>query len=92
VTRYKKGEDMAREKGRTLADTTKDRVAKFAGEDKETVPNDRQKVTLYITKEQMFALEDIRRKRIRAGARLSEVDKSSLMREAVDLLMKKEGV
>ena len=58
-----------------------------------TVPKeDRIKATLYIYKRQMFALEDIRRKRIEGGADPGTVDKSKLMREAVDLLIKKEKV
>lgn len=50
------------------------------------------KVTLYIREDQMFALEDIRRKRLKAGAKLGEIDKSKLMREAIDLLIKKEHI
>ena len=49
-------------------------------------------MTLYITPEQMFALEDIRRKRLRAGVKPIDTDKSKLMREAIDLLIKKEGI
>ena len=48
------------------------------------------KISLYIRSDQMFALEDIRRKRLERGARLGDVDKSKLMREALDLLLKKE--
>ncbi len=51
---------------------------------------DAVKITLYIRQDQMFALEDIRRKRIEAGASLGEVDKSKLMREALDGLIESE--
>lgn len=50
------------------------------------------KVTHYITVDQVVAIDSIRAKRLKTGARLSEVDKSSLMREALDLLIKKEKI
>jgi hypothetical protein len=76
----------------TLMDATK-RMQRIAGEKgkKETPVEDNIKVTLYIRHDQMFALEDIRTKRLKAGAKLGDVDKSKLMREAIDLLIKKES-
>ena len=50
------------------------------------------KVTHYITVSQMLALDRVRAKRIIKGARLGQVDKSRLIREALDLLIEKEGV
>ena len=77
----------------TLADATK-RMQKIAGEKvkKDKPAGENIKVTLYIRPDQVFGLEDIRRKKLKAGAKLGDVDKSKLMREALDLLMKKEGV
>ena len=75
-----------------LAEATK-RMKEIA-EEKEKAKGkpkeDNIKVTLYITANQMFALEDIRRKRLKGGLPLGEVDKSKLMREALDLLIEKE--
>jgi hypothetical protein len=50
------------------------------------------KVTHYIRRDQVGALDRIRAKRLEAGAELKDVDKSSLMREAIDLLVKQEKV
>ncbi len=50
------------------------------------------KVTHYIAVRHVVGIDSIRAKRLKDGARLSEVDKSSLMREALDLLIEKEGV
>jgi hypothetical protein len=50
------------------------------------------KVTHYIRLDQVPALDRPRAKRLSAGRKLGEVDKSSLMREAIDMLLKKEGV
>ena len=50
------------------------------------------KVTHYIRRDQVGALDRIRAKRLEAGAELKDVDKSSLMREAIDLLVKQENV
>jgi hypothetical protein len=48
------------------------------------------KVTHYIRRDQVGALDRIRAKRLEAGAELKEVDKSSLLREAIDLLVKQQ--
>ena len=53
---------------------------------------DAVKITLYIRQDQMFSLEDIRRERIQAGTSLGAVDKSKLMREALDMFIKKNKV
>jgi len=84
---------MAKEQ-RSLKDTPKDKIAEFVGDKKGwiTTGGNHTKVTLYITPEQILALEDIRRKRLKAGAKLSEIDKSKLMREAIGLLIKQEGI
>jgi len=74
----------------TLMDATK-RMQKIAGETKDKPSNDNIKITLYIRHDQMFALEEIRTKRLKAGARLGDVDKSKLMREAIDLLIRREN-
>ena len=50
------------------------------------------KVTHYIRRDQVGALDRIRAKRLEAGAELKDVDKSSLLREAIDLLVKQEKV
>lgn len=50
------------------------------------------KVTHYVTKQHVIGIDRVRAKRLEAGARLSDVDKSSLMREALDLLLEREGV
>ena len=50
------------------------------------------KVTHYIRRDHVIALDRVKAKRLRAGARLGEVDKSRLIREAIDLLIKQEGV
>lgn len=59
---------------------------------KKATEADLVKVTHYITTDQVIAMDRIRGKRLKAGKRLSEIDKSSIMREALDLLIKKEGV
>jgi hypothetical protein len=76
----------------TLMDATK-RMQKIAGEKgkKEKPVEDNIKITLYIRSDQMFALEEIRTKRLKAGAKLGDVDKSKLMREAIDLLIRREN-
>ena len=50
------------------------------------------KVTHYIRRNQVGSLDRIRAKRLEAGAELKDVDKSSLIREAIDLLAKQEKV
>lgn len=50
------------------------------------------KVTHYITRDHVIALDRVRAKRLQAGAKLGDVDKSRLIREAIDLLIKREGV
>ncbi len=50
------------------------------------------KVTHYIRRDQVGAMDRIRAKRLEAGAELRAVDKSCLMREAIDLLVKQEKV
>ena len=50
------------------------------------------KVTHYIRRDQVGGLDRIRAKRLEAGAELKDVDKSSLLREAIDLLVKQEKV
>ncbi len=59
---------------------------------KKATDADLVKVTHYITTDQIIAIDRIRAKRLKAGKKLGEVDKSSLMREALDLLIKTEGV
>ena len=51
-----------------------------------------KKVTLYLSLDHIFALDRVRTKRLREGAELGDVDKSKLIREAIDLLVKKEKV
>ena len=51
-----------------------------------------QKITLYLSLDQILAMDRIRAKRLKAGAKLGEVDKSKLIREAIEVLIKKEGV
>ena len=58
--------------------------------DEEETKPPREKVTLYLGVDQIRALENIRFKRIDQGVKRGEVDKSSLMREAVDMLIEKE--
>jgi hypothetical protein len=62
------------------------------GKEPEKATEENIKVTLYIRQDQMFGLEDIRRKKLKAGAKLGDVDKSKLMREALDLLIEREAV
>jgi hypothetical protein len=50
------------------------------------------KVTHYIRRDQVGAMDRIRAKRLEAGAELRDVDKSCLLREAIDLLVKQEKV
>lgn len=87
---------MARKKVRSLTKTPRASIEKMAEEMQEgsekKESEDHTKVTLYIRTDQIFALEDIRRKRIIAGAKLGNVDKPKLMREAVDLPMEKENI
>ena len=73
-------------------DATK-RMQKIAGEKgkKEKPIEDNIKITLYIRSDQMFALDEIRTKRLKAGAKLGVVDKSKLMREAIDLFIRREN-
>ena len=84
---------------RTLADTSKDVSAKKAfiqaeSKGKKAKPNsaDMIKVTHYIRRDQVGAIDRIRAKRLESGMALGEVDKSSLLREAIDLLVKQESV
>lgn len=53
---------------------------------------DMVKVTHYVKRDHVIALDRVRAKRLQAGARLGDVDKSKLIREAIDLLIKKERV
>lgn len=50
------------------------------------------KATFYLTTGHQITLDLIRAKRLKAGMRLGEVDKSALVREAIDLLAENEGV
>ncbi len=89
---------------RTLKDSAKDDIAKYVEKgapltdlgQTETKPktnkNDKIKVTHYIRRDQVGAMDRIRAKRLEAGAELKDVDKSRLMREAIDLLVKQEKV
>jgi len=52
----------------------------------------RRKVTLYLDLDHILLMDEIRTKRLKAGAKLSEVEKSRLMREALELLGKQEGL
>ncbi len=87
---------------RNLKDSARDDIAKFVdkgepmqdlGESPENADAPKKiKVTHYITMDQVLAMDRIRAKRIGAGKSLGEVDKSRLMREALDLLIKQENV
>ncbi len=86
---------------RTLRDSAKDNIAKYVEKgaplidlgQTETKPKaDKIKVTHYIRRDQVGAMDRIRAKRLEAGAELRDVDKSCLMREAIDLLVKQEKV
>jgi hypothetical protein len=82
--------------------TISDRMGKMAGETptKKTVPEPEQitkgaghkKITMYLSLDHILALERVRTKRLQAGADLGSVDKSKLIREAIDTLIKTEGV
>ena len=50
------------------------------------------KATYYITEDQNLALDKIRLKYISEGSARNEVDKSSLVRKALDLLIKQEKI
>ena len=54
--------------------------------------SDLVKVTHYVTREHVIALDRVRAKRLQAGARLGDVDKSRLIREAIELLIKQERI
>ena len=86
---------------RTLSDSAKDNIAKYVdkgapltdlGQTETKSKADKIKVTHYIRRDQVGAMDRIRAKRLEAGAELRDVDKSSLMREAIDLLVKQEKV
>ena len=62
---------------------TKQQARKTASqEDSKATPN-RTKVTFYLDPDDVTLLEGERRKRLEAGARRSDVDLSSLVREAI---------
>ncbi len=86
---------MVREK-RKLEDSAKDPSAKdldeFVGKRQKRDTSQDVRQTFYIFKAQILALDRIRAKRLEAGAGFGEVDRSSLAREAIDLLIKREGV
>ena len=79
-----------------------ERMSQFAGETKakkaevkpvQITKDDRyKKITMYLSLDHILALERVRTKRLQEGADLGDVDKSKLIREAVDLLVEKEGV
>jgi hypothetical protein len=86
-------------KKRTLKDTTTDPIAKLQQEMKKsqkpktpTVKPDYIQVTNYIRRDQIGAIDRIRAKRIEGGERPGKADKSSVIRDAIDLLSKQEGV
>ena len=83
------------EKGEPLKDLgqKKTKARKKPKPSKPKIDNSNKiKVTHYIRRDQVGALDRIRAKRLEAGAELKDVDKSSLMREAIDLLVKQEKV
>jgi len=84
---------------RTSADTSKEPLTKersIQGRQKEgrakNAASEMIKVKFHITREQVIALDRIGAKSLQAGANLSEVDKSTLMGEAINLLVKPERV
>jgi hypothetical protein len=86
-------------KKRTLIDTTTDPLAKLQRDIKGThrpkrpvVKQDYIKVTNYIRRDQVGAIDRIRAKRIEGGQSPGEADKSSVIRDAIDLLSKQEKV
>ncbi len=72
---------------RNLGDSAKDPSAKdmneFVGKKLKMEPT-----SFYVSKIQLLALDRIRAERIEAGAGFGEVNRSSLVREAIDLLIK----
>ena len=90
-------DDIAKyvEKGEPLKDLEQ-KGARTRGKPKSSKPkvdnSNKIKVTHYIRRDQVGAMDRIRAKRLEAGAELKDVDKSSLMREAIDLLVKQEKV
>jgi hypothetical protein len=82
--------------------TMSDRMSRLAGEattkktdgDPVQITKDagHKKITMYLSLDHILALERIRTKRLQAGADLGAVDKSKLIREAIDTLIEKEGV
>ena len=76
-----------------LDETPKARLSEMARPGAENTDEPKKiKVTHYITMDQVLAMDRIRAKRIGEGKSLGEVDKSRLMREALDLLIKQENV
>lgn len=76
-----------------MAEEMAKRVKVFAKKKKEVKKKaNRTKVTLYLDLDHILLMDEIRAKRLKAGASLSAVEKSRLMREALDLLGKKEGL
>ena len=81
------------EQGETLSDLGQKKMKVKPKRSKPKADNlNKIKVTHYIRRDQVGALDRIRAKRLEAGAELRDVDKSCLMREAIDLLVKQEKV
>jgi hypothetical protein len=62
------------------------------GKSKPAVEADMVKCTYYIERKHFILLDRIRAKRLEAGAKPGDVDKSRLVREAIELLAKQEKV
>ena len=59
---------------------------------KENDLKQKHKIAMYLTTEQLLNLVKIKAKRMFAGASLSGVERTRLIREGIDLLIQKEGI
>lgn len=59
---------------------------------KKKIEEGRHKVTMYLSTSQILSMDRIKAKRMLSGASLSDVERTKLIREGIDMLIKKEGV
>ena len=84
---------MPKEASLTKRLSKMDKEKKKAENEPQVVSNvKRKRMNLFLELDQILLLERIRAKRLQEGAELGEVDKSKLIREAIELLVKHEGV